>query len=81
MTGERFSGGRRTAAIVVVALLIGAAGVYAYRASGRESTDDAQIEGRITPVAARVGGAVLEVLVQGEPGSESGRRARAHRSA
>jgi membrane fusion protein, multidrug efflux system len=62
MTGGRFSGGRRTAAIAVVAILIGAVGVYAYRASGRESTDDAQIEGRITPVSARVGGAVLDVL-------------------
>ncbi|MGE0040865.1 MAG: efflux RND transporter periplasmic adaptor subunit [Vicinamibacterales bacterium] len=39
-----------------------AAGAFWYRAAGRESTDDAQIEGHITPVAARVGGSVLEVL-------------------
>ncbi len=62
MTGERFSGHRRTAAIAAAVVLLGAAAVYAYRAGGRESTDDAQIEGRITPVAARVGGAVVEVL-------------------
>jgi membrane fusion protein (multidrug efflux system) len=31
--------------------------------SGKESTDDAQIEGHITPVATRVGGTVVEVLV------------------
>jgi len=59
-----FSGTRRTAALVAVALLLSAAGVYAYRAGGRESTDDAQIEGHITPIGTRVGGAVLEVLVK-----------------
>ncbi len=32
--------------------------------SGRESTDDAQVDGHITPVAARVGGAVVRVPVR-----------------
>ena len=59
-----FSGTRRIAALVAVALLLSVAGVYAYRAGGRESTDDAQVEGHITPIGTRIGGAVLEVLVK-----------------
>ncbi len=38
------------------------AGFWWY-SSGRESTDDAQVDGHITPVAARVGGTVLDVNV------------------
>ncbi|MGE3274404.1 MAG: efflux RND transporter periplasmic adaptor subunit [Vicinamibacterales bacterium] len=47
----------------VIVVLAGTA-VWAYRAAGRESTDDAQIEGHVTPIAPRVGGAVLEVLAK-----------------
>jgi membrane fusion protein, multidrug efflux system len=47
-------------AIVVVAVVIG---VWIWIASGHESTDDAQIEGHVTQVAARVGGTVLHVAV------------------
>jgi len=47
-------------AIVVVAVVIG---VWIWIASGHESTDDAQIEGHVTQVAARVGGTVLRVAV------------------
>jgi membrane fusion protein (multidrug efflux system) len=32
--------------------------------SGRVSTDDAQVDGHVTPIAARVGGTVLEVFVE-----------------
>ncbi len=32
--------------------------------AGRESTDDARIDGHVTPVAARIGGTVLEVRVR-----------------
>jgi len=56
------SGRKRAAAIVIAAVIVAAVSVYAYRAGGRESTDDAQIEGHVTPVGARVGGAVIEVL-------------------
>jgi membrane fusion protein (multidrug efflux system) len=48
------------AAIVVAAILIGA---WMWLTAGRESTDDAQIEGHVTQIAARVGGTVLRVPV------------------
>jgi membrane fusion protein, multidrug efflux system len=38
--------------------------VYMWRTSGRQSTDDAQIDGHITQVAARVGGTVIKVHVK-----------------
>jgi membrane fusion protein (multidrug efflux system) len=38
-------------------------GVWMWLASGHESTDDAQIEGHVTQIAARVGGTVLNVAV------------------
>jgi membrane fusion protein, multidrug efflux system len=47
-------------AVVLVASVIG---VWIWVASGHESTDDAQIEGHVTQIAARVGGTVLRVLV------------------
>ncbi len=50
------------APVAVVALV---AAVFAYlHYSVRESTDDAQIDGHVNPVSARVGGPVLAVLVQ-----------------
>jgi membrane fusion protein (multidrug efflux system) len=58
------TGKRRIAAIVAALVLTGAVGVYAYRAGGRESTDDALVEGHVTPVGARVGGQVIEVLIR-----------------
>ena len=48
-------------AAVVVALV--AAGLYWLHIRGRESTDDAQVDGHITQIAARVGGTVTKVLV------------------
>jgi membrane fusion protein (multidrug efflux system) len=45
-------------------LAVVVAGILAWRHfSGRESTDDAQIDGHVNPVAARVGGTVVAVLV------------------
>ena len=49
------------AGVAVLALIIG---VWAWIGAGRESTDDAQIDGRITPIGAKVGGAVMEVNVR-----------------
>ena len=45
------------------ALLLGLAILFAYY-HGRESTDDAQVDGHIAPVASKVYGNVTEVLVE-----------------
>lgn len=57
-----------------VLLLVLAGGVYAYwsHASHFESTDDAQIDGRIHSVGPRVGGTVTEVLVRDNQYVEAG---------
>jgi membrane fusion protein, multidrug efflux system len=61
-TSGRF-GGRgpmlAVAAVVVVAVIA----FFVWRSSGKQSTDDAQVDGHITQVAARVGGTVLKVNV------------------
>jgi membrane fusion protein, multidrug efflux system len=51
------------AAIVVVGALIWG-GVFWYRSSTRVSTDDAYVEGTISPVSAKVTGHVVELLVR-----------------
>lgn len=54
----------RRAAIAVVAVVVIAAGLFYWLHSrGRENTDDAQVDGRITQIAARVGGSVIKVNV------------------
>jgi membrane fusion protein (multidrug efflux system) len=46
-------------------ILLVAAGIYVWRYySAHETTDDAQIDGHIVPVSARVGGTVISVHVQ-----------------
>jgi membrane fusion protein (multidrug efflux system) len=52
----------RIAAIVAVVALVGL-GAWLWITAGQESTDDAQVDGYVTPVAARVGGTVANVLV------------------
>lgn len=49
----------------LIALLIIAAAAFAFWWHGRnrESTDDAQVDGHIAPISAKVAGSVLEVLV------------------
>jgi len=47
---------------VVLAIALVAA-VWIWLEAGRESTDDAQVDGRITPIAARVGGIVEVVAI------------------
>src|SRR4029079_10610027 len=49
--------------IAVVVVIVVAAGAWVWATSGRESTDDAQVEAHVTPIAARVGGTVLNVPV------------------
>jgi membrane fusion protein (multidrug efflux system) len=47
-------------AVLLVALI---AGAWAWISAGKQSTDDAQVEGHITQLATRVGGTVVKVLV------------------
>jgi membrane fusion protein (multidrug efflux system) len=46
-----------------VAVLLVVAVVWFWATAGRESTDDAQVDAHVTPIAARVGGTVLRVPV------------------
>ena len=62
---------RRAIAIGAGAALILAAVAW-YHFSGQESTDDAQVEGHVNPVAARVAGTVVEVLVADNQRVEKG---------
>lgn len=48
----------------VVTVLVVSIGGYAMLTAGQENTDDAQIEADVVPIAARVGGAVLHVMVE-----------------
>jgi membrane fusion protein, multidrug efflux system len=56
---------------VVVALVTGGISLWRYF-SVRESTDDAQVDGHIYPVSARVGGTVVKVLVDDNQYVEAG---------
>jgi membrane fusion protein (multidrug efflux system) len=54
----------RRVVIAVVAIVVVAGGLlYWLHSRGRENTDDAQVDGRITQIAARVGGTVIKVNV------------------
>jgi len=55
--------------VVVLALI---AGIWMWLSSGKESTDDAQVEGHITQLATRVGGTVVKVLVNDNQHVEAG---------
>jgi membrane fusion protein (multidrug efflux system) len=63
-TSASSSGSRRIfiGVIVIVLLAIGAGGWW-LATRGRESTDDAQVDAHVIPMAARVGGTVLKVGV------------------
>ncbi len=52
-------------AVIIVAIALGAWGVKRYLyARGHESTDNAQVDGRIVPVLAKIGGYVASVSVE-----------------
>jgi membrane fusion protein, multidrug efflux system len=57
-------------AVAVVATL--GAGAWFYLTRGRESTDDAQVDAHVTPVAARVGGTIQRVPVADNQPVEAG---------
>ncbi|MEN3339868.1 MAG: rane fusion protein multidrug efflux system [Acidobacteriota bacterium] len=56
-------GGRGPMLAVVAVVLLAAIVFFVWRSSGKQSTDDAQIDGHITQVSARVGGTVVKVNV------------------
>jgi membrane fusion protein (multidrug efflux system) len=58
--------------IGVVLLLALGAGVWAWSTSGRESTDDAQVDAHVTQIAPRVGGTVTQVAVEDNQLVEAG---------
>ena len=62
--GTSFTGQRRflIAVVVVVVAVIGA-GVWYWATSGRETTDDAQVDAHVTPIAARVSGTIQKLPV------------------
>jgi len=63
----------RGALVALLLAALAAAGLFLYlHLAGRESTDDAQLEGNIVPVAARVGGAVVAVRVVDNQQVEAG---------
>ena len=55
---------------VVIAVLATSAWLWA--TAGRETTDDAQVDAHVTPIAARVGGTVIEVPVKENQHVEAG---------
>ncbi len=70
-TGSAGRGRLRIIAIVAIVLLL-VAGVFWWRARGHESTDDAQMDGHITQIAARVGGTITKVNVTNNQAMKAG---------
>ena len=70
-TAGRFAGRGRWLALAAV-LIVGAVLIYLWVTAGRVSTDDAQVDGHITQVAARVGGTVTKVNVKENQYVEAG---------
>jgi membrane fusion protein (multidrug efflux system) len=64
--------GRGRALAFIVLIVVAAVAVYFWRTSGRVSTDDAQVDGHITQVSARVGGTVTKVNVKENQHVEAG---------
>jgi membrane fusion protein (multidrug efflux system) len=63
----------RVRLMIGVVLLLGlGAGLWAWSTSGRESTDDAQVDAHVTQLAARVGGTVTKVAVDDNQLVEAG---------
>ena len=51
-------------AIVGVVIAVLATSVWLWATAGRETTDDAQVDAHVAPIAARVGGTVTEVPIK-----------------
>jgi len=65
---------RKRMPLLIGAGLVAAAAlaVFWYHSAGQESTDDAQVDGHLTPLAARVGGTVVEVRAMDNETVEAG---------
>ncbi|HET9271576.1 MAG TPA: HlyD family secretion protein [Vicinamibacterales bacterium] len=64
---------KRIRILVAVAVVVAiGASAWFYLTRGRESTDDAQVDAHVTPIAARVGGTVLRVPVTDNQPVEAG---------
>jgi membrane fusion protein (multidrug efflux system) len=68
---KRFGGRGPVLAIAAVVIVLGVV-IYMWLTAGGVSTDDAQIDGHITQVAARVGGTVVKVNVKENQYVETG---------
>jgi membrane fusion protein, multidrug efflux system len=57
----------RTLVLVAILAVLGVAAIYMWRYfNSYESTDDAQIDGHINPISARISGQVIQVLTEDE---------------
>jgi membrane fusion protein (multidrug efflux system) len=56
--------------VVLIALLV--TSVWLWATAGRETTDDAQVDAHVTPIAARVGGTITQVSVKENQQVEAG---------
>ncbi len=61
---EKKSGNKKLIAIIVVVILIAVAAVFYWRSTFYEDTDDAQVDGNLYQVSARVAGQVVHVDVE-----------------
>ena len=59
-------------AIGVVAIAVLAISAWLWATAGRETTDDAQVDAHVTPIAARVGGTVIDAPVKENQQIEAG---------
>jgi len=59
-------------AIGAVAIAVLATSAWLWATAGRETTDDAQVDAHVTPIAARVGGTVIDVRVKENQQVEAG---------
>jgi hypothetical protein len=55
--------GARAAALLLLAVVIVGGGLFLWNSLARESTDDAQVNGHVMPLSARINGYVLKVPV------------------
>ena len=60
---QKYPRGGRAAAVLLLAVVIIGGGLFVSNSLAWESTDDAQVNGHIMPLSARINGYVLEVPV------------------